>query len=62
MDTINTNNKQHQEYLKILEEIQNKYKKVFNFLWIDGVKQMEFTESLHLSSGNKKKLNYLKKN
>jgi protein disulfide-isomerase A6 len=51
MDTINTNNKQHQEYLKILEEIQNKYKKVFNFLWIDGVKQMEFTESLHLSSG-----------
>jgi len=50
-DPTNTEPDVHEGYLKILEKVQDKYQKFFHFIWIDGLKQTDFTQVFHLESG-----------
>jgi len=51
LDPTNSDVDEHSRYLNLMEMIQSKYEKFFNFIWIDGVKQSNFAEEFHLASG-----------
>jgi len=66
LDTLNTSPEEHQKYLEQLHLIQEKHKKFFRFIWLDGVAQTDFTEKFYLNSGfpnlmlyNHKKSSYI---
>lgn len=51
LDPQNTDAPEQESYIKILEKVQDKYAKTFNFIWIDAVVQSDFVESWNMASG-----------
>jgi len=51
LDPQNTEPEEHERYLSVLEKIQDKHSKTFNFFWMDAQKQLDFVEKWNLASG-----------
>jgi len=65
-DPSNTEPELHENYLKIFESVNEKWKKYFNFVWVDASKQTDVVETFQLYSGfptglvvNKNKMSYI---
>ncbi len=54
LDPENTEADTQKAYLDTLSKVQEKHKKLVNFIWMNGLTQSYFTETFYLRSGKKK--------
>ena len=56
LDMQNSSPEEHEQYLAVLDQVQQKHGKTFNLIWIDAQKAGDFVDTWNLASGLNQKI------